>query len=72
MLKSRQLKIFRLVVGYLLILGILIGNGFFLHRSFIKMSEQESWVLHTQSVIAAVDSTISAVKDAETAPVDIY
>lgn len=66
MLKSRQLKIFRLVVGYLLILGILIGNGFFLHRSFIKMSEQESWVLHTQSVIAAVDSTISAVKDAET------
>jgi CheY-like chemotaxis protein/CHASE3 domain sensor protein len=56
----------RLVALYLFIVAIILFNGWFLHRNFTAVSDQQKWVEHTHQVISEFDLVLSSVKDAET------
>jgi CheY-like chemotaxis protein/CHASE3 domain sensor protein len=59
----RQIRLLAIFLG---IVAILVCSAFLLNKEFNGVTEQESWVLHTEEVLTELESTISAAKDAET------
>ncbi len=53
-------------VGFALVLLILLGDGVASYRNTTRMADREQWVTHTNEVIAALESTLATVTDAET------
>src|SRR6478752_1435119 len=53
-------------VGILVLLGVLLANAALSYRSTSTLINRTEWVMHTDRVIAELESTLSALIDAET------
>ncbi len=59
-------KRFSVVAGFLVLLMILIANGFIVRRQLNAQIASQVWVAHTQQVLYELGQTESLIKDAET------
>src|SRR5436853_5365312 len=53
-------------LGVVIMLAVLVINGFVSYRATRKFVENEQWVSHTHEVLAELEATLSTLKDAET------
>ncbi len=59
-------KRFSVILGFLLLLLLLLVDGFVIRRQLQTQDENQRWVFHTQQVLLELGQTESLLKDAET------